>query len=124
MLNFDDYKNHDEFPKAPKYPSQHLITPDDYRNYATKLEKYKIEKQNWLNTSKTWAEKSAELDKKFKTDALKDIFGNDTEKFQNTLNKLWMIISINSDGNKESIYNNLIEYTDVIKAIKEDLQLC
>jgi hypothetical protein len=122
MLNFDDYRNTDRYPERPKVPSNQLKTPEDFRKHADELEQYNIAKKKWLEDSQVWAEKAAELDKKFKVDALNELFGKDVERFPKIINKLWALAyeEGHSSGNS-GVYNSLVDYVDIVEAIKEDI---
>ena len=123
IRNFDywpDVKVIDR-PKKPKLPANPSAI--DAHIYATALAEYEAALPIYNASLEVALTDQRRLDAQFKTDAINDVFGDDAQRFPATVERLWQIAYErgHSSGPGE-IYNYLLDYDEVIKAVKKDLE--
>jgi len=113
-----------DYPTKPPKPltSAYPRTPDGLRAYADALESHEAAMQPYRVAMAAYQADQLRLNAEFKADAIADVFGDDAQRFPATIEVLWRIAYEcgHSSGNSE-IYNYLLDYDEVIKAVKKDL---
>jgi hypothetical protein len=122
-MDFESYINKDSYPVKPKFPSAKLVTPEDHRKHADELEKYNTDQKVWVENCDEWKKKQTDLNAKFKEDALKNIFQGDFDKFPKLINVIWEKAYAGSHSNGfEEVFNSLLDLSEIVEAVKEDLK--
>ena len=89
-MNFDEYKNTDEYPRKPHAPTiTSNATPDEYRKHAVALEQHATDLQVYRNELEKWNVKQAELETQFSIDALADVGLTDHPKADKCFSFAW-----------------------------------
>lgn len=123
-IQANEYTTKLDYPKKPTrpHPSAYPSTPFVLRAYADALEAHDIAMQSYRAEMEAYQTDQCYLNEQFKADAINDVFGDDAQRFPSTVEKMWAIAYDrgHSSGNSE-IYNCLLNYSDVLEAVKKDL---
>jgi len=108
--------------KPPKPPVSTQRTPEAYRAAADALDAHEAAMQPYRAAVAAYDADQARLGAEFKADAIADVFGDDAQRFPVTVERLWLIAYEHGHSSGESsIYSYLLDYGDVLEAVKKDL---
>lgn len=123
-IQANEYTTKLDYPTKPPKPNRmaYQDTAGGVRAYADALDAHEAAMQPYRVAIAVYQADQLRLNEQFKADAINDVFGDDAQRFPATVEKMWATAYDrgHSSGNSE-IYNCLLNYSDVIEAIKKDL---
>jgi len=115
--------NHPGFLGKPQI--RRTPTAKQVAEQAVKLAEYEAGRPARDAALVAWRIEQNRLDSAFKADAIADVFGDDVKRFPATVEKLWSIAYYNGHSNGlNEVYMQLLDFTAVIAAAKEDVEKC
>jgi hypothetical protein len=111
-MDFKIYKNTEDLPDRPKKPSHiDCTTPNDWREYADRIESWEIEMTIYNEKIIKFRKKSFELENQFKIDALKEVGLDGHPKADKVYNKAW---EFGHSSGLENVFYYLVHFSELV----------
>lgn len=132
-MNFHDRIKSGEFETKIQEPARlqepylnKWATNRDKKAHPKKLAAYQAALPAYEAAMNAYMEDQERIDAIFKAEAIIDVFGDDAKRFSSTIEKLWELAKkisvIDGSQSMTEVYDNLVDLSSMIEAIKKDLE--